>query len=286
MSASAALLFQPFAVSPGGAWAPAREQNSTSAIANVQTGRIIRPSVVSFLLISALWIRVSARQRIYQSLERQREGFQAARAELFLRLMKPRSGARVLDLGGNRGHFGQRLLQRSDLDITVADVIDFSVECAQAGLQFVQIDEAERLPFHDREFDIVFCNSVIEHVTLPKSECSRTDLAEADWKRRASARQRQFAHEIRRVGQGYFVQTPNKHFPVDVHLWLPFTNWLSHKAALRLTAFTNRFWIKGGEPDWELLAASDLREMFPDANLHVERLFGLPKSLIAYRTPA
>ena len=227
---------------------------------------------------------MSARQRIYESLERRREGFQAARAELFLRLLKPPPGTRVLDLGGNRGHFGQRLLQRSDLDITVADVIDFSAECAQAGLHFVQLDETSRLPFPDRAFDIVFCNYVIEHVTLPKAECSRTDLAEAEWKRRARARQHQFAQEIRRVGRGYFVQTPNKHFPLDVHLWMPFTNWLAHKNALRLTAVTNRFWIKRGEPDWELLAASDLRELFPDADLHIERLFGFPKSLIAYRT--
>ena len=41
-------------------------------------------------------------------------------------------------------------------------------------------------------------------------------------------------------------------------------------------------WTSGGV-DWNLLAERDMRQLFPDATLHVEKALGLPKSLIAYR---
>ena len=35
--------------------------------------------------------------------------------------------------------------------------------------------------------------------------------------------------------------------------------------------------------DWNLLRTQDMRILFPDARVHVEKLAGLPKSIIAYR---
>src|SRR5947209_3510992 len=59
--------------------------------------------------------------------------------------------------------------------------------------------DGRMLPFSDKSFDIVFSNSVIEHVgTL--------------------ADQRRFADEITRVGRQYWVQTPNRRFPVELHV--------------------------------------------------------------------
>jgi SAM-dependent methyltransferase len=224
------------------------------------------------------------RQRLFEAVERRRERFQEARAELFLRLVQPTPGLRVLDLGGSTGQFSRRLLRRADLDMTVADIVDTSRECAAAGLRFVQLEETPRLPFEDGQFDIVLANSVIEHVTVPKADSARMDWAEAEWKRRAQEGQRQFALEIARVGRGYFVQTPHKRFPLDQHLWLPFTNWLPHRPLLRLVALTNRIWIKRASlVDWQLLGPEDMRRYFPDAELHIERALGLPKSLIAFR---
>ncbi|HEX6066362.1 MAG TPA: hypothetical protein VFZ04_19150, partial [Longimicrobiales bacterium] len=83
---------------------------------------------------------------------------------------------------------------------------------------------------------------------------------------------------------GYFVQTPHRDFPVDLHLWLPFTNWLPHQQLVRLRPLLDRYWIKGCDAiDWNLLRTQDMRILFPDARLHVEKLAGLPKSIIAYR---
>jgi hypothetical protein len=63
------------------------------------------------------------------------------------------------------------------------------------------------LPFRDRSFDVVFSNSVIEHVG-------------------DAACQQRFANEVARVGHAYWVQTPNRWFPVEQHLLTPFLHWL------------------------------------------------------------
>jgi hypothetical protein len=132
----------------------------------------------------------------------------------------------------------------------------------------------------------VLSNSVIEHVTLPKERC-RVDqrVDHEEWMREARAAQRAFAASIRRVGAGFFVQTPHRHFPIDAHVHLPFVQYLSHNQACRLVAITDRFWIKSclGTVDWELFTPGELAELFPDASITTERLLGLPKSIIAWK---
>jgi len=56
---------------------------------------------------------------------------------------------------------------------------------------------------------------------------------------------------------------------------------LPRHTLIRLLAWLNRFWIKPTEPDWNLLSVREMRELFPEAELHIEWWFGLPKSLIA-----
>lgn len=220
-----------------------------------------------------------------QWVERRRERFQEARADLFCALMHPSAGALVLDLGGNRGDFSRRLLNRMHLELTVADLLDFSKECQASGLKFVQVSEGGRLPFEDNSFDFVFCNSVIEHVTIPKDECRRLDLSDEEWTRRASVAQQTFAREIIRVGRNYFVQTPHPAFPFDLHTWLPFTSRLGHRNTVRLTKWTQGFWIKKSwEADWNLIDPDSMQNFFPDAHIHIERFLGMPKSLIAYKS--
>jgi len=64
-------------------------------------------------------------------------------------------------------------------------------------------------------------------------------------------RQSDFAAEVRRVSGRYFVQTQSKWFPI-------------RSAPASLTA-------------------GELRRLFPDAEIHRERIFGLTKSLMAVR---
>ncbi len=70
--------------------------------------------------------------------------------------------------------------------------------------------KAASLPFADQSFDLVFSNSVIEHVG------SRDTQA-------------RFASEIARVGKLFWLQTPNRYFPIEQHLWTPLVHWLPRR---------------------------------------------------------
>jgi len=64
----------------------------------------------------------------------------------------------------------------------------------------------------------------------------------------------------------------------------PFTNWLPHRALIRVATVTDQFWVKYSYGvDWELLGMNEMRALFPDAELIVERWLGVPKALFSYR---
>jgi cyclopropane fatty-acyl-phospholipid synthase-like methyltransferase len=216
-----------------------------------------------------------------------RHQFHERRAELFIRLLQPAAGARLLDLGGSDGSLAARIVSRVPLSVTIADASLNNKDAVLArGYDHVLLDPDARLPFGARDFDYVLCNSVIEHVTLPKAECSvNARVPQNRWRTEARRAQKTFADQIRQMEASYFVQTPHRHFPVEAHVQLPFVQYLSHNGLCRLVKRTDRYWIKScqGTVDWELLTPRDMRQLFPDATIHVESLAGLPKSIVAVR---
>ena len=95
---------------------------------------------------------------------------------------------RVLDIGGTAYNW-TLLAERPRL--TLLNMPRAS-EVNEQGVDWVAADGCA-LPFGDASFDVVFSNSVIEHLGSPE-------------------RQRQFASEVARVGKKYYVQTPNRWF--------------------------------------------------------------------------
>jgi hypothetical protein len=123
-------------------------------------------------------------------------------------------------------------------------------------------------PFAADEFDIVFSNSTLEHVINADN-------------------QKFFAAEIRRVGKGYFVQTPSLLFPYDPHAMLPFFNFLPQplkKAYLRL-CYRSPYAVRE-LLDIRLLNRRSLQRLFPDGRIAVERFCGWPKSYVIYKRKA
>lgn len=172
------------------------------------------------------------------------------RHERFFALTGVARDARILDVGC--GQLGLRALE-PDLDITGVDI---AAQPSYPG-PFVRADAAQGLPFADGEFELVYCSSVIEHVPSPA---------------RAA-----FAAELRRVGRGWFVQTPARSFPIEPHALLPFAHWLPRP--LRRVYW--RLGAAGPDEQIELLSRRELEALFGPAT--AERIGPLAKSWVCVR---
>lgn len=152
------------------------------------------------------WFRIRSRQR---------------RAKMFLDNFNLSSETRILDLGGWNGSHIHAILEGSSIspeNVYVADIEEQAVTEAVERFGFVPvvIPEIGQIPFPDKFFDIVFCSSVIEHVTIPK-ENVWTLVSGQRFREAAKQHQSEFANEIRRLGKGYFVQAPHRWFPFETH---------------------------------------------------------------------
>ena len=133
-------------------------------------------------------------------------------------------------------------------------------------------DGCDLTRFKSQSFDIVFSNSVINLV--------------GGWER-----QQQMASEIRRVGRRYFVQVPNRRFPLDWRTLVPLFHWLSPATqAWCLQRFSvGRYKkVQSAGQAIELasrvrdLTAAELHDLFPDGMIIPERVLGLTKSFMVH----
>jgi hypothetical protein len=142
-----------------------------------------------------------------------------------------------------------------------------------ARIASVAGDAREMRQFSDGQFDIIFSNSVIEHVGT-------------------FADQSRMAGEIQRVAPRYFVQTPSFFFPLEPHFLFPFFHWLPRILRSWLVRRFSLGWYHR-VPDPEeasqlvegirLMKRSELRTIFPGASIFAEKLFGLTKSYIVVK---
>lgn len=177
---------------------------------------------------------------------------------------------RLLDLGGTH-HFWMAM-DRSMLPpmhITFVNKWEYKPDIPDAE---AVIGDARDLRYADREFDVVFSNSVIEHVGGLRDQV-------------------RMAHECVRVGKRYFVQTPNWAFPMEPHFLFPGWQYLPLTVRARLHQWRKWGWWEKAASYYEaleevesirLLSRSEMRHLFPNATLWTERVFGLPKSFVAY----
>ena len=89
-------------------------------------------------------------------------------------------------------------LNNANVEITLLNVR--KVETRNSNFISVKGDASDLSEYKDKEFDIVYSNSVIEHLFTKEN-------------------QKKMADEVRRVGKNYYVQTPNYYFPIEPH-WL------------------------------------------------------------------
>ena len=196
-----------------------------------------------------------------------------AREQMFERyraVMPTGRDVRVIDIGVTPdreladSNFFERLYPYKDR-ITATSIEDASfLEEEHPGLTFVRTD-GPRLPFDDGEFDVAFSSAVLEHVG-------------------DRASQRRFVAEMTRVSRHFFLTTPNRNFPIELHTFLPFVHWLPQGAHQRLLrAMRKDFWAQ--TDNLNLVRPRELLELFPEGarvELTSHRTAGLPSNLIAY----
>jgi SAM-dependent methyltransferase len=189
------------------------------------------------------------------------------RYELFVELCAVRPGETILDVGAGGGHALARFNANNPIvALDLPGAVHASALTAYSNVSQIEGD-ATAMPFADREFPLAFSNSVIEHV--------------GDWKA-----QQRFADEVRRVADRYFVQTPNKWFPIEPHYQLPLMQFAPPAMERWMRSRRDIGWVaKNSTPEIRLLSARELRQLFPDAIIYRERLGGLTKSLMAVRGP-
>jgi hypothetical protein len=176
----------------------------------------------------------------------------------------------ILDVGGTESYWRTMGLDSGDrVFITLLNLTEHDVTLP--NLTSISGD-ARKINARDASFDVIFSNSVIEHVG--KSED-----------------QRQMAREVMRVGKRYFVQTPNKYFPLEPHFLFPFFQFLPLKVRVWLLQSFNLGWFEK-TPDEvtareivesiRLLDKSEFFSMFPNAAIYEEKILGITKSFVAY----
>lgn len=192
-----------------------------------------------------------------------------------LKLLKTPLGrggkTRILDIGGTTG-FWKNLggLPPESHDVVLLNLEQEPVDESLPNFSSVS-GNALQLPFGDQSFDIVFSNSVIEHVGSREN-------------------QRKMAAEIRRVGRRYIIQTPGFWFPLEPHARLPLFQFLPRSVRAFLIFHGHIHYFPKAPTYRECLAVSDstilltradMCRLFPEARIMTERLLGLPKSYIA-----
>jgi SAM-dependent methyltransferase len=210
------------------------------------------------------------------------------RADLFRAAFGLDAQTRILDLGSEWGSNIHAVLAGTPVRPENTYIADINPEVLERGRQDygfvpVLVDASGKLPFPDGFFDIVYCSSVIEHVTIPKEQVWALRSGR-EFRQRSLAHQREFAREIQRVGRQFFVQTPYRWFVLESHSWLPFVAFLPRWLLLPLLKFAAGFWPKSTNPDWCLLDRRELKSMFDDAEIRDEKWLGLTKSIMAVKT--
>ncbi len=181
---------------------------------------------------------------------------------------------KILDIGGTEPYWERMKLTESDkftvtlLNLTVTPI-------KYKNFTSIKGDASDLSQFEDKHFDIVFSNSVIEHLFSKEN-------------------QKRMADEIRRVGKYYYVQTPNYFFPIEPHWLFPFFQYLPFNVRVFLDRNFNLGHRKKSSTraqaiekvsEVKLLTEREMKKLFPEGQVYREYFLGLIKSVTMFHFP-
>jgi SAM-dependent methyltransferase len=189
----------------------------------------------------------------------------------FMDIMKPAPDSTILDLGVTsdithaESNYLEQWYPHRDR-IVCAGVEDVSHLAERyPGVVCRRILPHQPLPFVDGQFDIVFSNAVVEHAGSRRQ-------------------QRFFVEEALRVGRRFFITTPNRWFPIEMHTALPLLHYLPatmHRCVLSVMGLD--YWAS--ENQLNLLDARSLQSLFAaghDVTVTTIRVGGFVSNLVAH----
>jgi SAM-dependent methyltransferase len=86
--------------------------------------------------------------------------------------------------------------------------------------------DGKKFPFSNKEFDICWSNAVIEHVGDKNAQID-------------------FLKEVQRIAKSFFITTPNRLFPIEVHTRIPFLHFLPKTYFDKILTFIGKKWAAG-----------------------------------------
>lgn len=177
----------------------------------------------------------------------------------------------ILDVGGTESFWENRgYHEKSNIKITLLNLTKF--ETHHSNMISVKGDACNLSEYADNSFDLVFSNSVIEHLYTFEN-------------------QKLMAEEVQRVGKNYYIQTPYKYFFVEPHYLLPYFQFLPKKAKIFVLSKTKL--SRGTKISHEeakdqaeqiiLVSKKNMKQIFPESKIYKEKFLGMTKSLTAYK---
>lgn len=171
--------------------------------------------------------------------------------KIYLKYFPPKVGSDVVDIGVTpdtkyeESNFFERFYPFKD-NLYATSIEDASfLEKQYPGMHFIRQTEDLHFPFEDSRFEYVFSNAVVEHVGTNQN-------------------QKDFIKECIRIAQsGFFLTTPDRMFPVEVHTCLPFFNWIPKKTFRKILRGTKFDWCSY-ESNLNLLTTREVRRMLDD----------------------
>lgn len=177
----------------------------------------------------------------------------------------------LIDLGGTQSFWeAHGFVDQPGVHITLLNPLP--AQATHPNFRAVVGDARDMPEFTDRQFDVVFSNSAIEHVGGFED-------------------QKRMAREVKRIGKRYYVQTPNRHFPLEPHFLFPGFQYLPLDAKVWLVQhfrmghiprLKDRTQALEAAASTELLTKRQLVEIFPEARIEEEQVLGLAKSYICH----
>jgi SAM-dependent methyltransferase len=199
--------------------------------------------------------------------------FRQKRLAQFEAYIRPTPRDTMLDVGGTTTMWEESALPLAQVHVLNLDPQWIQREKAAAMPVLPVVGNALILPAADSTYDIVFSNSVIEHV--------------GTWEN-----QIQFAAEVRRAGKRLWIQTPAREFFFEPHYLTPFVHWLPKPMQRHILRYVtvwgwlNRPTQAGVDEilaEIRLLTHAEMKMLFPDCEILREVVGGMTKSYIAYR---